>query len=128
MMKPIIFWGATGQAKVLHEFISSQGYELVALFDNDPKLESPLSDVPLHCGQEGFEQWHADNHEPLWCAVAIGGSRGKTRLDMQRWLSKCGLYPATLIHPTAFVASSASIVCPLSRVVGWAYFVNAVLN
>ena len=60
-MKKIIFWGATGQAKVLREFIELR-YTLIALFDNDPLINSPFLDVPLYHGLDGFKIWR-DKHK-----------------------------------------------------------------
>ncbi|HMA34040.1 MAG TPA: sugar acetyltransferase, partial [Chloroflexia bacterium] len=47
MLRPIIFWGASGHAKVLREFIGTLGCELVALFDNNPGAAPPFPGVPL---------------------------------------------------------------------------------
>lgn len=111
MLKPIVFWGATGQAKVLHEFIGSAGYELIALFENDREATSPFPGVPLYFGTEGFARWEEERGDVnnARCLVAIGGSRGRTRLEIQRFLEAQGLEPAVAIHPTAFVAANASI-------------------
>jgi sugar O-acyltransferase (sialic acid O-acetyltransferase NeuD family) len=114
MLKPIIFWGASGQAKVLHEFIGSAGYELVALFENDPEASSPFPGVPLYFGTEGFARWEKERGDvatadPARCLVAIGGSRGRTRLEIQRFLEAHGIEPAVAIHPTAFVAVNAVV-------------------
>jgi hypothetical protein len=54
VVKKIIFWGATGHAKVLRELTGHLDYELVALFDNNPEAMSPFRDVPLYHGVEGF--------------------------------------------------------------------------
>jgi len=84
----------------------------VALFDNDPRVRPPFEDVPLFHGRAGFEQWwgsegcHLGN---VGCLAAIGGSRGRDRLDSQAFLEEKGLSPITIVHPTAFVAKSASL-------------------
>jgi sugar O-acyltransferase (sialic acid O-acetyltransferase NeuD family) len=111
MLKPIVFWGATGQAKVLHEFIGSAGYELVALFENNPEMSSPFPGVPLYYGTEGFARWEKERGADVGahCLVAIGGSRGRTRLEIQRFLEAHRLEPAVAIHPTAFVAGNAVV-------------------
>jgi sugar O-acyltransferase (sialic acid O-acetyltransferase NeuD family) len=110
MLKPIVFWGATGQAKVLHEFIGSAGYELVALFENDPEMSSPFPGVPLYFGTEGFARWEKERGDvSAHCLVAIGGSRGRTRLEIQRFFEAHQLEPAVAVHPTAFVAGNAFI-------------------
>jgi len=108
MLKPIIFWGASGQARVLREFIESSGYELVALFDNNPAASSPFPEIPLYYGVPGFTRWRQTCPDATIAGlVAIGGSSGQARLDIQRFLERQGIQPATVVHPTAFVASSA---------------------
>lgn len=56
-MKEMIFWGATGQAKVLRESMQNTGINLVALFDNNENLVPQLTDVPIFFGKRGFEDW-----------------------------------------------------------------------
>lgn len=108
--KPIIFWGATGQAKVLAEFSERIGYRLIALFDNNPAAEGPLPDIPLFYGSEGFERWRAENSElDLYSLVAIGGSRGEDRMRIQNYLEQLGVKPAVAIHPSAVVAKNATV-------------------
>jgi sugar O-acyltransferase (sialic acid O-acetyltransferase NeuD family) len=110
MANRIIFWGATGQAKVLHEFIGQIGYELVALFDNNPNTPSPFPDVPIYYGMDGFKNWRRQQPESeLACLVAIGGSRGQDRLAIQQELAANLITFIIAIHPTAFVAANASI-------------------
>lgn len=109
MLKPIVFWGAGGHAKVLHEFIGSAGYDLVSLFDNDPEVPSPFPGVPLYRGAEEFARWKEGTQAAAACLVAIGGSRGRARLEIQRFLEAHGLEPVVAIHPTAFVAANAVI-------------------
>lgn len=109
-MKKIIFWGASGHAKVLREFIGKIGYNLVALFDNNRETASPFPELPLHYGREGFYQW-AEEHRyaDLACLVAIGGARGRDRLEIQDFLSANHIEPAIAVHPSAFVASDAAL-------------------
>lgn len=106
----IIFWGATGQAKVLRECMESQGWTVVAVFDNNPEIISPLDDIPVYYGQSGFEWWQANNQtNKISFIVAIGGDRGKDRLEIQNYLTSRQLLPAIAQHSTAFVASGAKI-------------------
>jgi sugar O-acyltransferase (sialic acid O-acetyltransferase NeuD family) len=113
MRKPIILWGGTGQAKVLREFIGQCGYRIVALFDNNPLICSPIDGLALYHGKKGFQEWLSryDKKETstLSCLVAIGGANGRDRLDIMGYLESCGLVPVTVIHPTAFVAEDAEI-------------------
>src|SRR5437588_11797493 len=106
-MRPIIFWGASGHARVLREFVGRLGYELVALFDNDESATSPFPGVPLYYGPAGFSEWKGERMSAgTACLVAIGGARGRARLEIQRSLEAEGIEPAVAVHPTAFVAES----------------------
>ena len=108
-LNPIVCWGATGQAKVLREFLPAVGYQLIACFDNDPRVRSPFSDVPLVGGWDVFPDWRVKNPGPIACIVGIGGARGFDRLDIQRRLADMGLLSVSLVHPTAFVAGGARL-------------------
>lgn len=109
-MKEIIFWGATGQAKVLKECISYYDIRLVALFDNNSHLISPFDEVPLISGDE-FKTWsmQQDLLESILFLVAIGGDRGRDRLKIHDYLKSFGLTPFNAIHPTAFVAKNVKL-------------------
>jgi len=110
-MKEMIFWGATGQAKVLMECMSNSGLKLVALFDNNENLVSPFADVLLYFGKKGFEDWIAKRsfNGPLGSLVAIGGDKGKDRFEIQEYLESYGLIALLAKHPTAFVADNVKI-------------------
>ncbi len=110
-MKKIIFWGATGQAKVLRECISYyDDLNLVSLFDNNAQLISPFDDVPLFSGEE-FKTWILQQSLPesISFLVAIGGARGRDRLILHDYLKSFGLTPFTAVHPTSFVAKNVKI-------------------
>lgn len=111
-MREAIFWGATGQAKVLRECLKYSDVQLIALFDNNQALKSPFPEVPLYYGREGFESWVSQQSrgvQSLEFLVAIGGDRGRDRIEIQQYLESFGLIPMTVKHPTAFIADSASI-------------------
>lgn len=109
-MKRIIFWGATGQARVLHEALASSDFQLVAIFDNQ-KLASPFANVPIYLGQEGLWAWLSSqvDSQGIHACVAIGGALGSERLALQEWLQACGILPLTVIHPRAFVANNVEL-------------------
>lgn len=109
-MKPIIFWGASGQAKVLHEFIESMGYRLIALFDNHKGLPSPVKGVPIYYGEDSFHEWKTlHDLQNTSFLVTIGGERGRDRLEIQEFLISNGLTAFTAVHPSAYVANNARI-------------------
>ena len=107
----MIFWGATGQAKVLRECLAGSRIKLVAVFDNNEKVLAPFADVPLLYGKAGFEAWlklrNAD--EPVGFLVAMGGARGRDRIELHDYLESFGLLPLIARHPTAFVAENTVI-------------------
>jgi sugar O-acyltransferase (sialic acid O-acetyltransferase NeuD family) len=110
-MKEMIFWGASGLAKVLRECMKDSGMKLVALFDNDENTLSPFTDVPLYFGKKGFEDWILKRgpNDSVGFLVAIGGNKGKDRIEIQEYLESYGLVALNAKHPTAFVADNAKI-------------------
>lgn len=110
-MKKVLFWGATGQARMLRECLSYDGFQLTALVDANQSITSPFSDVPIYHGKSGFEAWlrvtpDAGEHAFM---VAIGSDRGKDRIAIHEYLVAAGLKPISARHPTAYIAESASI-------------------
>lgn len=110
-MNEMIFWGAAGHAKVLNECMKTQGYRLIALFDSNDDLVTPISNVPIFHGQEGFEEWNKkrDPGRATGFLVAVGGSKGRERVGLQEYLESKGLTPLTAVHRKAFVADDAII-------------------
>ena len=107
-LRPVIIWGGRGHAKVLNEFLPLLGYRVVAVFDNDPHVTSPLAGVPLFRGLGGFEDWRASSAAvSVFALVAIGGHRGQARIQIHQQLAEHGIEPLTVIHPRAFVADDA---------------------
>jgi sugar O-acyltransferase (sialic acid O-acetyltransferase NeuD family) len=105
----VVLWGASGHAKVLHECLQQVGVEVVALFDNQPGLSSPLPGVPLYTGTAGFQEWRALGLEGIGFLVAIGGDRGRDRMAIHTLLEENGLIPVRAVHPTAFVAATVKL-------------------
>jgi hypothetical protein len=56
MVKDIVLWGGTGQAKVVRPIIEYSGYGALvnAIIDDTPGLKSPFEDVPIYYGKDGF--------------------------------------------------------------------------
>jgi sugar O-acyltransferase (sialic acid O-acetyltransferase NeuD family) len=107
-MKRIVFWGASGQAKVLRPIVEAQGFTLVAIFDSRHDAAPPFPDVPLRCGEHGFADW-ADLARDTYCLSAIGGHRGADRLDRQNYMLRHGFIPAIAVHSRACVESGTKI-------------------
>jgi sugar O-acyltransferase (sialic acid O-acetyltransferase NeuD family) len=108
-VKPLIFWGATGQARVLRDALIGSDSTLVAIFDNR-NVQSPFVDVPIFHGKSGLDEWASGYRgEPVHACVAVGGDKGADRLELLRWLDERGYPPLTVVHPRAYVASDAML-------------------
>lgn len=109
-MTPVIFWGATGQAKVLRDALLPCDSKIVALFDNR-NIASPFVDIPIFYGEVGFIQWEQGYYGDgnVHACVAIGGALGHDRLERMHWLRDRGYAPHTVIHATSFIAEDAII-------------------
>lgn len=105
-MRKIIFWGATGQARVLHEAIMGTDIKLAALVDNR-QMPSPIEGVELLWGESELDRWLKIHPGEYHFAIAIGGGRGADRLDLLACLKGKGLKPLSIIHDHAFVAKNA---------------------
>jgi len=106
----ILFWGASGQAKVLHEALAGSRWRLVALVDR-LAVDAPWPHVPVLRGEDGLRTWLAarpGGAAALHAAVAIGRNDG-SRLDTMALLRGHGLAIATLVHSRAFVANDARL-------------------
>ena len=109
-MRDLLLWGATGQAKVIAEFAAACDFRVVALVDNDSSVVPPLAGVPLLYGLAGLDAFLAEWPGEGYCGVAaIGGLRGRDRLDIQELLQARGIYIPVLVHPKAYVAADATI-------------------
>jgi len=109
MIRHIVFWGASGHAKVLREAASALGYQLTALFDNKA-VEPPFADVPLFQGKEGFARWLGSKPSgAVFGLAAIGGEWGADRMQLQQFMADHGIEIPTLVHPAAFVSNDATL-------------------
>lgn len=111
MKEIMVFWGATGQSKVLRECMSARPILLSAVFDNNEKLSSPFADVPLYYGKTGFEWWLSkqEKTESIGFLVAIGGDKGSERVSIQEYMESKGLKALTAKHNTAYIAENVKI-------------------
>jgi len=106
-----VLWGSAGHAKVLASLIALRNGRVVALFDNDSAAVASLPGVPLHIGKEGFVRW--SEAEParreIFGLAAIGGERGRVRLEIHELFRSQGLRVEPLTHPDASVCATASL-------------------
>jgi len=106
-MKNLLIWGATGQSLVLDELFKKSEYKLVALFDKDIKVSSPL-DVPLFHEESELFDFMAPLKE-IHFVVAIGGAKGKDRLRVHNFLKERGLLSIRAIHSKAMIADDVIV-------------------
>jgi sugar O-acyltransferase (sialic acid O-acetyltransferase NeuD family) len=107
-MRDLVFWGATGQAKVLYEAIRGTDMRLAVLVDNR-ELSPTLLGVQVLHGVTGLDGWLArrEHSSTLYFTVAVGGGHGRDRLMLMDLLQGRGLRPISIVHRTAFVAHNA---------------------
>jgi sugar O-acyltransferase (sialic acid O-acetyltransferase NeuD family) len=107
--KPIVFYGAGSLALVLHDFLDTNGYRLVAILSDYTPARAPALSVPIIIGADAIEQWlFKERTEDLSYAISIGNQH-RVRLERFKLMLARQLEPATLIHPTSFVSPSATV-------------------
>ena len=106
----VIFYGGTGQAKVVRPIVEHYGARVVAIFDDTLGVSSPFPDVEIYQGWAAFETWlTTQNLQGLGFCVTIGNPHGRTRLNLHKRLVEAGLGPVTAVHPTAYIERNATI-------------------
>jgi len=106
-----ILWGSAGHAKVLYDAICYRGDKVVALFDNSPMAISVLKGTPLIGGSKAFIPWIDSQPSELeiFGLIAIGGSRGSERIQMQKFIADYGVRIEPFVHPKSHVSTSAKL-------------------
>lgn len=110
MYESYVLWGSSGHAKVLLGVIGRLGGRVLATFDNDPAA-TPIRGIPLYIGMSGFQQWATETGDicDIRALTAVGGNRGRDRIDILNQLIAAGLRAEPLIAPDASVDASAEI-------------------
>ena len=105
----IIFYGGTGQAKVVRPIIEYFGSKLVAVFDDTHNVKNTFQDIKLYPGSE-LNNWIEENKkEELGFCITIGNPHGRIRIKLHQKLKAKGLKPVTLAHHTAFISQNTKI-------------------
>jgi len=102
--KKIIFFGGTGQCKVMRPIADIEG-TLKSVLDETVDLSPPFADVKLYNGPTCYEDWKNDtlDYKNYYFCVTIGNPNAQARIDISDKLIKDGLRPLTLIHKTALI-------------------------
>lgn len=110
MSKKYIIWGSSGHSKVLNNLIKLCGGEVIALFDNNHNALPSIKNIPLYIGLEGFKDWILScDFKNTYGIAAIGGIRGRDRIEIHKLFNSYGIKVETLIHPDASVCETAVI-------------------
>ena len=110
LTQKLMIYGGTGQAKILRAIVEYYGSSVSAVIDDPPGLQSPLPDVPIYEGWEGFKLWIKEqNREKTGFLIAIGNPHGRVRLRLHEALVAEGLQAVTIAHPTAWIDKNVKI-------------------
>lgn len=106
----IIFYGGTGQCKVMRPIADRIG-RLIAVLDDTTDLTPPFSDVPLYSGKNCLSDFSKNilKNDPIYFAVTIGNPNGQARRDISQKLIEKGLWPLSLIHESAIIDSNVKM-------------------
>lgn len=109
-LKKIVFYGGTGQFKVMKEISDYYNLEILAIFDDTPNLTTPCKEISLFQGSY-LEHWVNDRNDisEIGFCISIGNPHGKFRVDLSKKLKSYGLKPVSLIHPSAIIAKNCTI-------------------
>lgn len=111
MAKKYIIWGSRGHAKVLADTLALMGDSVCAIFDNDLQAVSVVNGTRIFYGTDGFEEWkqQVGSVSIYYALIAVGGARGRDRIQILDFLSSHAVKLPVLLHPSAFVAGSSNI-------------------
>lgn len=124
--KSFLIWGAKGHAKVLDEIIRLNNGEVVALVDNDSTLISPIDNLAVLNGYHGYINWlkeikSSNTIIEISAVAAIGGGKGRDRVNYLNMFKNDGFQTPNLIHPKSHISDTADIgdnnqICALAFV------------
>lgn len=109
-----LIWGAKGHAKVLDEIIRLNNGEIIALVDKDSSLVSPIDNLKILNGHQGYINWVKEIKSlnakfKISAVAAIGGDKGKDRRDYLKMFQRDGFETPSLIHPKSHISDTAVI-------------------
>jgi sugar O-acyltransferase (sialic acid O-acetyltransferase NeuD family) len=115
-IREIVIWGATGQAIMLEEILRFNKILISAFFDNNVNVVSPFNNIPIFYDKNKLKDFRG-----MYFAVAIGGALGRDRAAKGEEIKNIGLFPLTLIHPSAYVSNTSILqegvqVLPMAKV------------
>lgn len=118
VLKPLMLWGGTGQARVIANFAERIGFKLALVVDRR-SVQPPVAGVDMVENEDGLRDWLARRPNTIiYGSVAIGGEHGRERRKLQRIMSSLDIRPATLIHPHTRIEDNAKIGEPSQILLG----------
>lgn len=108
-MGPMIFWGCGGQATVLREAVEACGGSVAAVVSDGGEISFDGQQVLSFDSFVNGETYRVREGGARRFIVAIGGERGRERLERQARMMTYGLLPQTVIHPSATILGGAEI-------------------
>ena len=107
-----LIWGAKGHAKVLDEIIRLNNGSVIALVDQDANLKSPISNLKIIDGYDGYIAWLNEMkvknpHNKISAVAAMGGNKGRDRLRYFEMFKSDGFLTPNIIHPTSHISDSS---------------------
>lgn len=107
----VILWGGTGQAKVVADIIGID--QIVAIFDNNKDVITPIPGIPIYYQETGFQIWREKNKHSISGGInyvtSIGWNKGKAREEISKMLLSYGCHAINVIHERAVISKSAKI-------------------
>jgi len=107
LIKNILIWGASGHAKVILGIIKNN-YNIIGFIDKNPDIND-FAGRKVYRNFEEFSKAVNIRENDIYFIVAIGGGNGSERIEIHNKLKKNGLKPLSIIHPSAWVDSTAFI-------------------
>ena len=110
IIKKCFIWGATGQYKVIKDILNSNNFHIECVFDNNQTYNPKAFTTRFLGGWNSFLEWtYTVKPHEIGYLIAIGGNKGKIRLNLQNKIKKLGYQPLTIWHKTANISSSVII-------------------
>jgi len=106
----ILFYGGTGQSKVMRPLADKVG-SLEVVLDDSKIINPPFEDIECYNGNKCFENWkkNTKDYKEYFFVITIGNPYGKIRRNLSHKLTQEGLKPLSLLHPTSIIEKNASI-------------------
>lgn len=112
MTTPYVIWGSKGHALVIADLLRQSTSRIVAVFDRSLDAVQVLPEAPLIRGEDCIRAWlagHAMQYPGLSGVIAIGGDRGRDRLQIAGQLSASGVALPTLVHDKSSISPSCQL-------------------